>query len=200
MIVVISNIVSAKMVPFPYFEYYLIPAGLFIYPLSFLMSDLVTEFFGAQMARKMVYITLGMNLLVFAILQIALHMPAQSLEEQYAFQSILGLSGLRIFSSLAAYSIAQLVDIQIYSIIKHWTGSKHLWIRANGSTGISQCVDTILVDIIFLYWGLGMGMGQVFPIMLFSFAYKLLFSITITPVFYLLIFIIRRNLWRQNVA
>lgn len=190
-IVVISNIISAKMVPLPYFENFCIPAGLITYPLTFMLSDLMTEIFGANRAKRMVYITLGMNILTLGILQSALSLPGQSVEEQAIFQAVLGLSGLRIFSSLTAYSVAQLVDIQIYAMIKRWTGLRFLWVRANGSTWLSQIVDTVLIDILFLYWGMNMQLIEVVPIMIFSILYKIFFSLATTPLFYLLVFVVR---------
>lgn len=189
-IVVISNILSAKMVTLPLLELS-IPAGLITYPLTFLLSDLVTEIFGARRAKLMVYIALGMSLLSFGMIQVGLALPTSGIEAQMAFQAVLGLSGLRIFSSLVSYLTSQVVDIQLYAAIKRWTGPKWLWLRNNGSTCASQIVDTILIDLIFLWWGLRMTMAEVVPIMLFSYAYKAFFSLACTPLFYLLVFLIR---------
>lgn len=189
-IVVLSNIISAKMVLLPFIQLS-IPAGLITYPLTFILSDLVTEIFGARKATFMVYTALAMNLLSVGLIKLAILMPAGSPEEQRAFQAILGLSGLRIFSSLISYLTSQMVDIQLYALIKKWTGPKMLWLRNNGSTCISQIVDTIMIDVIYLWWGLGMVMGDIWPIMLFSFAYKSFFSAALTPLFYLLVYMVR---------
>lgn len=189
-IVVISNILSAKMITLPFFALS-IPAGLITYPLTFLLSDLVTEIFGAKRAKLMVYIALAMSLLSFGMIQIALLLPESGFDEQKTFQVVLGLSGLRIFSSLISYLTSQLVDIQLYAAIKKWTGPKFLWLRNNGSTCVSQIVDTVMIDLIFLWWGLGMTMTEVAPIMLFSYAYKAFFSVACTPIFYFLVFLIR---------
>lgn len=188
-IVVMSNIISAKMVKLPFFEDFSIPAGLIIYPLTFLLSDLVTEIFGAKKAKLIVYIAFGMNILSFAMIEFALMLPSVSYSEQSAFQDVLGASGIRIFSSLFAYFVAQMIDIQLYAWIKKMTGSRMLWLRNNGSTCASQLVDTLLIDIIYLYWGLGMSMEQVMPIMVFSYAFKSFFSIANTPLFYLCIYL-----------
>ncbi len=196
-LVVLSNIISAKMVVLPYVGL-LIPAGLVTYPLTFLLSDLVTEFFGPKKATFMVYITLGMNLLSFGIIELALWLPAHIEGEHNAFKMILGASGLRIFSSLTAYAIAQLADIQLYALIKKWTGPRLLWLRNNGSTCISQLIDTVAIDIIFLYWGLNMEIQQVVPIMIFSYAYKALFSVATTPLFYCCVFIFRKHCKSDN--
>jgi uncharacterized integral membrane protein (TIGR00697 family) len=189
-IVVISNILSAKMITLPFFALS-IPAGLITYPLTFLLSDLVTEIFGAKRAKLMVYIALAMTLLSFGMMQIALLLPESGCDEQKAFQAVLGLSGLRIFSSLISYLTSQLVDIQLYAAIKKWTGPKFVWLRNNGSTCVSQIVDTVMIDLIFLWWGLGMTITEVAPIMLFSYAYKAFFSVACTPIFYFLVFLIR---------
>lgn len=193
-IVIISNLLSAKLVTLPWIEL-TIPAGLITYPFSLLITDLVTEVFGAKRARFMIYLALAMNLLSLGLIQMALSLPTGGSEEQRAFQIVFGLSGIRIFSSLVAYAVSQVVDVQLYSAIKKWTGSKWLWLRNNGSSLASQLVDTVMIDILFLWWGLGMTMSEVFPIMLFSYLYKAFFSAACTPLFYLLIFFVR-NKWR----
>lgn len=192
-IVVISNIISVKLVKLPFFSDFSIPVGLITYPLTFLVADLVTEFYGAKKAKLMVYIALGMNLLSFGIIELALMIPAHSAEEQRAFQAIMGLSGLRIFASLAAYLAAQVVDIQLYAWIKRLTGSRFLWLRNNGSTFASQIVDTVIVDVIFLWWGLSMPMAEVVPIMIFAWGYKAFFSLAGTPLFYFCVHMIRKK-------
>ncbi|MCB1213437.1 MAG: queuosine precursor transporter [Chlamydiia bacterium] len=189
-IVVISSILSAKMIMLPLFHLQ-VPAGLVIYPITFLLSDLVTEVFGAKYAKLMVYVALAMSLLSFAIIQVGLVLPGTDSETNKAFQTLLGLTGLRIFSSLIAYLTSQIVDIQLYAAIKRWTGPKWLWLRNNGSICISQIIDTVMIDLIFLWWGLGMTLAEVAPIMVFSYLYKACFSIACTPLFYVLVFLVR---------
>jgi uncharacterized integral membrane protein (TIGR00697 family) len=189
-IVVISNILSAKLVTLPLWDL-IIPVGLITYPLTFLLTDLVTEIFGARRAKLMVYVALAMNLLSFGMIQVGVWLPSHDTSQQQAFQAVLGLSGLRIFSSLISYVTSQIVDIQLYAAIKRWTGAKFLWLRNNGSTCVSQVVDTVIIDLIFLWWGLKMPFSEVAPIMLFSYLYKLFFSVAGTPLFYLLVFFVR---------
>jgi queuosine precursor transporter len=191
-IVVMSNIISAKMVRLPFFDFS-IPAGVVTYPLSFFLSDLITEIFGPKRAKQMVYVTFAMSFISFGMIELALILPADKIETQRAFQAILGLSGLRIFSSLIAYGTSQLADIQLYALIKRWTGPRFLWLRNNLSVCLSQMIDTFLVDMIFLYWGLGIALPQVGHIMLFSYLYKALFSVVCTPAFYFSVFAIKRK-------
>lgn len=198
-LVVVSNIISAKMIQLPFFDNFLIPAGLITYPFTFLLSDLTTEIYGAKKAKLIVYIALAMNLLTLGILQLSLMLPSHSPESEMAYQAILGLSGLRIFSSLVAYVMSQIADIQIYALIKRWTGLRFLWVRANGSTWVSQLLDTFIIDILFLYWGMGMSMAHVAPIMLFSFCYKAFFSVANTPFLYLCVYWIRGKVSQNQV-
>ncbi len=191
-IVVVSNIISAKLVRVPYFQNFAIPAGLIIYPLAFLLSDFVTEIFGAKKAKQMVYIAFGMSLLSFGLIQIALQLPSVFSDNEEAFQAVLGLSGIRICASLTAFIVAQIVDIQLYTLIKRWTGFRFLWLRNNGSTWVSQLLDTIIIDLIYFFWGMGMSLEQVFPIMLFSYAYKVGWSVLMTPLFYIFMFVASR--------
>jgi queuosine precursor transporter len=191
-IVVLSNILSAKMICLPFFDFS-IPAGLITYPLTFLLSDLVTESFGAKRAKLMVYIALGMSLLSFLLIQGVLLLPTKDSQAAAAFTLLLGASSLRIFSSLVAYISSQIVDIYMYALIKRKTNLKFLWLRSNGSTWISQLVDTIVIDILFLYWGLKMPIQEVLPIMLFSYVYKVFFSVACTPLFYLCVYFVRRK-------
>lgn len=187
MIAVLSNLLSAKLIALPLIPL-TIPAGLIVYPIVFLLSDLVTELFGAKRAKLMVYVSLAMNLLSLGLIQLTLMMPSTNLEQSLLFKAVLGLSCLRVFSSLIAYITSQLVNIQLYAAIKRWTNSRFLWLRNNGATCISQMVDTVVIDLIFLWWGLKMPFTVVAPIMLFSYLYKVFFSVACTPLFYLLVF------------
>ena len=197
-IVVLSNILSVKLVKLPWLLPS-VPAGLITYPLTFLLSDLVTEIFGARRAKAMVYIALSMSLLSFALIQWGLILPSEQREMQSAFHTVLGLTGVRVFSSLIAYVTAQMVDIHLYAAIKRRTGMKWLWLRNNASTCVSQLVDTVMIDLLFLWWGLSMPMTEVFPILIFSYVYKTFFSAACTPLFYALVFLIRgKKEWKQR--
>lgn len=183
LIVIVANLISAHMVPLPW-SGISVPAGLFIYPLTFLLSDLVTELFGVKLAKRMLYLSLSLNALSLIVIETLLFFSHASTH--------LELGALRIFASLVAYFVSQMVDIQLYAWIKSLTGERFLWLRNNASTCASQLVDTILIDLIYLYGGLGMPWEQVLPIMLFSYLYKAFFSVTSTPLFYLCVFWFKR--------
>lgn len=186
-LVVISNAISAKLIPLPLFDAFAIPAGLITYPLTFILSDLITELYGAKEGRRMVLTALGLSLLSYAIIQIALWLPSNQPDFQQSFDAVLGLNGWIVLASLTAFVAAQILDVQLYAWIRSLTGERLLWLRNNGSTLISQLVDTVLVNWIFLHFGLGMETTAIFQIMLFSYGYKAVFSIGMTPLFYWLV-------------
>lgn len=192
-IVVISNVVSAKLFFFPLIDNFAIPAGLITYPLTFLLSDLMTELYGQSQAKKMIYTALTLSILGFAIIEMALLLPAAPSEAQEIFEAVLGLNGWIVLASLVAFLIAQSLDVYLYAAIKKWTGERFLWIRNNGSTLASQVVDTVTVNWIYLFFGLGMGHEAIAQIALFSYFYKALLSIALTPLFYLLVALGRRQ-------
>lgn len=183
-LVVLSNLVSGKLISLPLGLPGGIPAGVLIYPLTFLVSDLVTELYGSQKAKQMVYSALGLSLLSFGIIQFVLWLPASQTDNQVAFQLIMHSSSLALIASLIAYLIAQILDIKIYASIKQWSGPSFLWIRTNVSTLVSQLLDTIIVNFLHLYIGLGMDMSIVSQAIFFSYGYKAFFSIANTPFFY----------------
>ncbi|CAF23591.1 queuosine precursor transporter [Candidatus Protochlamydia amoebophila] len=194
LVTVLSNILSAKMVFLPLFQLN-IPAGLLTYPLTFLLSDLITELLGAKKAKEMIYTGLGINILSFGLIEVVLLLPTSIGNDQGAFKEILGLSGLRIFSSLTAYLIAQIIGIQVYALIKKFTGSRFLWLRSNGAACISQLLDSIVIDMLYFYWGLGMPISYILPIIFFSFAYKTFFNFSTTPVFYFIVYLFK-TVWQ----
>ncbi len=194
-IVVVANIISVKMVHVPYPVDLSFPVGLLFYPLTFLIGDLVTEIYGAKKAKLIVYIALGMNLLSLGMIQIALALPAASWQEESAFQDVLGLGNIRIMASLIAYLVAQIAGIQLFALIKSRTGERFLWLRNNASACVAQILDTVIVDLIYLYWGLGMPAEVVGQIILFSYVFKVFFSLANTPLFYLCVYLIRQASW-----
>ena len=148
----------------------------------------------------MVYAAFCMNLLSFCILKISIHLPTNDTYVANAFLMVFGNNGLIIFSSLLAYLFAQILDVKIYSVLKNWTNGRFLWLRNNGSTFLAQLADTLTVNTIFLYFGLGMSWNEVVPIMVFSYFYKISFSLAGTPLFYLAVSLARKKLGRTSTA
>ncbi len=197
-IVILSNLITVKMVSVPWLTPYAIPCGLLTYPLTFLLGDLVTEIYGSAKAKFMVYLGFGASLVAHGIVLLALNMPAHpdwvfaynpyhlgdAAAQQKAFETIFGLNGIAVLSSLAAYGASQLLDINLFGFLKEVTKNKHLWLRNGGSTLISQLTDTLIVNVLLLYCGLKLELNLVIQISLVCYLFKMGFAICNIPLFY----------------
>lgn len=200
-IVILSNLVTVKLISIPFFPSFLLPCGLLIYPFTFLISDLVTEIYGEQRARFMVYLGFAMVVISYLIIQLALKLPPHpewSLAinpykhpdaslYQTAFESVFGMHGLALLSSMCVYAVSQLLDIRLFGFIKELTKNKHLWLRNAGSMLTSQIVDTLAVNILLLYCGLKLDLCFVIKISVICYLYKTIFTLCNIPIFYLFV-------------
>lgn len=205
-ILVLTNIVGTKLfLLFPnggpaWFnggEPVTLTAGIITYPLTFWLTDIVSEIWGRRRADVMVWLGFGASLLMLAILQIAVALapsdfwtlPARGLETssemQAAYAAVFHNPRLLVFASMLAYLVAQLFDVRLYHFWWRVSAGKHLWLRNNGSTMISQLVDTIIVNGIFLRWGFGMTWPQIGEVILWVYLVKMMMALLDTPLIYL---------------
>ncbi len=158
--------------------------GLIPFPLTFILTDIVNEYYGKDGARRMTLIGLGMLVFAVSIVTVARLLPtaAGSPVPAAAFEGAFGLTLRLVFASLTAYVIGQFVDIHVFQTFKNLTREKHLWLRATGSTAVSQIIDTTAVNFLFLA-GV-MPLTDVAVVTGWSYLYKLIVAITLTPVCY----------------
>ena len=203
---VLTNVVAAKLfaVPLPGFAaawvgapVLTLTAGLVTYPITFLLTDTVAEIWGQRRAAFMVYAGFGMSFVMLLVLQVAVHLtpsPAWNLEAfgfatpdeaQRAYHATFSAPGILVLASMSAYLVAQLIDVKLYHFWWRVTGGKHLWLRNNGSTWISQLVDTIIVNAIFLHWGLHLPVDVIVQVIVASYVAKILIAALDTPLIYL---------------
>lgn len=130
---------------------FVIPLGVLPYPLTFLCIDLISELFGKERANRVVWIGFGLNLWLFfliwvaGILPPAVEMPVTSQHPDYPFFTIRTLTMSNITGSMIAYLVTQLLGVRLFHFCKKLTNGKHLWLRNNLSTLISQGLDTLIV-------------------------------------------------------
>lgn len=198
---IISNLVTVKFISLPWLSHLIIPCGLVFFPITFFISSLVTELFGESRARFIVYLGLSMCLVSLGVLVLALKFPAHPswsiIHTQYgysetssynhAFNTLFIFNSIALLSSMFAYAIAQLLDIRIFSFMKELTKGKKLWMRFCTSAVTSQIIDTLVVNVLFLYCGLKLDLGIVIQISLACFLYKVLFIGATVPLLYLAI-------------
>ena len=211
-VLVLTNIIGVKLfLAFPqsmpnglFGEAVTLTTGLITYPITFLLTDIVCEVFGRKRANLMVATGFVMSLLTLVLIQISLVLPGAPAwpsgnphygsvaEMQQAFESVFTLPGILILGSMTAYLVAQLMDVKLFHFWKELTHGRHLWLRNNASTMISQLVDTIIVNSIFLGLGLGLDWGLVAKIIAASYLFKLLMAAADTPFIYLGVWLVRR--------
>ena len=177
--------------------------GVLLWPLEFIMTDIVNEYYGPKAVRRISWIAVSLISYGFIVFYIAMSMPPadfyiSSGAENHvpnmndAFNSIFGQGMWIILGSITAFLVSQLVDVTIFHKIKRMTGEKQVWLRATGSTLVSQLVDSFVVIFIAFKIGKGWSWPQVISIALLGYSYKALMAIILTPVIYFVEKIIER--------
>ena len=162
-----------------------IPVGTVVFPISFILTDVVNEYYGRSGSRLMTLVGMGMLILGFGIITAArLAPPAEdTYVSQAAFDEVFGLAPRLFLASLVAYLVSQFLDIYTFHIVKRVTESRHLWLRAIGSTALSQIIDTLFVN-----FGAWIGLRPLADIVettVWSYIYKLIVAVALTPLCYL---------------
>jgi uncharacterized integral membrane protein (TIGR00697 family) len=174
----------------------ILPVSIIWYPLTFLVTDIVSEIYGARRARFLVIMGFCMSLLLLAFSLIGIALPVASVYPlQQDYQNIFGPVWRLLFASMAAYLLAQLVDVQLFHFWKRLTRGRHLWLRNNGSTMISQLVDSLTVNTIFLYRNPTVftgTLGDLMGIILGVYVVKVTIAALDTPLCYLGVWAVRR--------
>jgi len=177
-LIVISNVVANKIVGFWKFS---IPAGIIAYSASFLLTDVLVEFYGKKQAKKAVWSGFFASIVSLLIIFIAIKWPSASFwQYQEEFSLVLKNTWRIVLASLVAYLISQNHDVWAFSFWKKKTKSKHLWFRNNASTIVSQAIDSFVFVFIAFY-----GLFPIIPIMIGLFVAKFLVAILDTPFIYL---------------
>jgi uncharacterized integral membrane protein (TIGR00697 family) len=158
--------------------------GTVAFPIAFLLTDIVNEYYGRRGARVMTTVGMAMLVVGFAIIMAAKYAPIsdETYVTQEAFDNVFGLTGRLFAASLVAYLVSQLLDIYTFHIVKRVTESRHLWLRAIGSTALSQVVDTVFVNFGALFGNL--PVTRIWEIVLWSYVYKLIVATLLTPLCY----------------
>lgn len=159
-------------------------AGVIAFPITFIVTDLLNEYYGKRGIRFVTFIGMAMICFEFVLLKVALEVPVaeNSPVSQGAFQEVFGSSTRVIIGSLIAYLVGQLVDIFLFHWLRNLTEGRFLWLRATGSTFGSQFIDTFIVLTVAFYGQL--SAGEIIAISLFNYLYKFLIAVGITPIIY----------------
>jgi len=186
--------------------------GVVIWPLVFMISDIINEYFGRDGVRKISFMTAGMIAWSFLVVLAGTEIPPADFWLQinstdpagnpfnidFAYSSIFR-AGLGIIAgSLTAFLISQLIDAYTFHYLKRITGHKKLWLRATGSTVISQIIDSFVILFIAFYLLGNWSMQQVLQVGLVQYTYKVGMAILLTPLIYVAHGVIDRYLSKGN--
>lgn len=201
-LIVMGNLIYQKFVflpilPFHTFE---LSVGAILYPLTFLLTDLITEFYGKEKANFCVKLGISMNILVACIIIVMDQLEATTWSKvnDSIFHTVFGLYSVAFIGSILACYTAQLVDIKLYLWIRKITKGKWLWARNNGSTAVSLFIDTCVV-VTFMTIFHVLPSDRMGPLIINSYCFKLFFSICSTPLFYVCVGIIKHLQQRRKI-
>ncbi|MFN8259153.1 MAG: queuosine precursor transporter [Bacteroidales bacterium] len=166
---------------------YAFSAGIIPWPFVFLTTDLINEYFGKKGVRRLTFITAGLILYAFLLIFMSMQFDAlpYSPVDNETFNKVFGQSMWIIIGSMTAFLTSQLVDVIIFVFIKNRTGAKKLWLRATGSTVISQLIDTFIVGGIAFWLPGKISFTEYLNTSVGGYTGKLLLAIVLTPLIYL---------------
>jgi queuosine precursor transporter len=195
-------------------------AGVLLWPVVFIMTDVINEYFGKKGVQFLSFLTVGLIAYSFIMVGLSIGLkPADfwSLShinsdlpaaEQDAIRQNVGnynaayalvyrQSNWIILGSLTAFLLGQLIDVAVFHRIKRMTGNRWIWLRSTGSTLISQFFDSFIVLLIAFYWGAGWSLEKIIALGLVAYAYKFLVAVLMTPVIYLVHYFINWYLGKE---
>ena len=185
-------------------------AGVLTWPIIFIMTDIINEYFGVKQVRFLSILTSILIAFAFLVVGLAMQLSpsefwvnqninGKNLDMNNAFSGIFGQGMWIIVGSITAFIVGQVADVLIFHKIKRLTGERALWLRATGSTLVSQLIDSFVVIFIAFYinpqyhwsWQMVAAIGLV------NYTYKFLVAILMTPILYLVHNIIDRYLGEE---
>ena len=168
--------------------------GILPYPITFLVTDIISEIYGRKKANQVVISGFVSSLFIMGVVLIAdaVTATAWSPVDNSLFTKVFGLFGPAVFASMTAYLTAQFIDIRIFHFWKKLTKGKHLWLRNNGSTIFSQLVDTSSVLFLLCYFGV-IPWDKFSILFINGFLFKMLIALIDTPLFYFFSGLLRRR-------
>jgi uncharacterized integral membrane protein (TIGR00697 family) len=180
-------------------------AGVLLWPVVFILTDIINEYYGKKGVRLLSFLTAGLIAYSFLMIYMGVHTSpadwwvgsAQNkgiTDYSLAYNAVFGQGLWIICGSLVAFLVGQILDVYVFHKLKQATGEKLIWLRSTGSTLVSQLVDSFVVLFIAFYIGAGWPIEQVLAVCTVNYIYKVVMAIGLTPAIYLMHGIIERFL------
>jgi queuosine precursor transporter len=188
---VVGDIVGGKLMEVRVFGMpFTISVGMIPFPITFVLTDILNEFYGERVARNVTWVGFAMAVFSFGVLTLAVALPWAPFTRspgwagmnERSFNNVFSGSQRILLASMAAYLVSQFSDIAVFHFLKRISRNKHLWLRATGSTVVSQLIDSVVVQAV-AWYGM-MPIRKIGAILVSSYAVKLVVAIGLTPLIY----------------
>jgi len=189
---VTCNLIANKFVTVNLgFKVFIISAGILPYPLTFLVTDLISEIYGQKKANLVVFSGFVASIFVLSFLWLGAQFNSipNSIVNDFTYNTVFQNAWRLITASMVAYLFAQFIDVRVFHFWKKLTKGKHLWLRNNGSTIASQLIDTTLV-ISILFIGVW-DTNQILSAIIDGWIFKMLIALLDTPIIYVVIYLLK---------
>ena len=189
---VTCNLIANKFVTVNLgFKVFIVSAGILPYPLTFLVTDLISEIYGQKKANLVVFSGFVASMFVLSFLWLGAQFNSipNSIVNDFTYNTVFQNAWRLITASMIAYLFAQFIDVRIFHFWKKLTNGKHLWLRNNGSTIASQLIDTTLV-IFILFVGVW-DTNQILSAIIDGWIFKMLIALLDTPIIYVVIYLLK---------
>ena len=204
---VTAELISNKLIEIPIefnlfggkFGPFVTIVGILPWPVVFLLTDLLNEFYGYKAVRKLSWITAILIAYCFLIVGLSMEIPAvnipgSNLSDDTAYNKVFGQAQMVIVGSICAFLVSQLLDASLFSWIKSKTGDRFIWLRSTGSTLVSQLIDSYIVLYIGFVLPGSLSFVDFMTIAPTNYVLKIIIAILLTPLIYLGHYLIKRDL------
>jgi queuosine precursor transporter len=185
---VVCNLIARKFVTVDLgFHQFVVSAGILPYPITFLVTDLISEIYGRRRANLLVTAGFLASIFVLGVVWLGAQFPSVPFSpvSDEAYHNVIATDAWRtVFASMLAYLVAQYIDVYLFEFWRHLTHGRHLWLRNNGSTIVSQMVDSSLVIFVLFYGNEEWGAEKMLTTIRDMWMFKSLMALADTPFFY----------------
>lgn len=197
---IVAELIGGKLVQF--FGTFTQSIGIILWPVVFVLTDLINEYYGRSGVRKLTFITIGLIIYTYFLITVAINLNAVDFSpvNDSIFLTVFGQSQWIIIGSIIAFLSSQLVDVYIFWRLRNVTGKRMIWLRATGSTLVSQLIDTFVVQFIAFVIPGKWAFGEFFVNASWGYFFKLLVALALIPLIYLGHFAIERFLGEGKEA
>jgi queuosine precursor transporter len=195
---IVAELIGGKVVAF--FGLFTQSVGIILWPVVFVLTDLINEHYGRKGVQRLTFITVGLIAYTFVLITAGIGIPAVhgSPVSDQEFITVFGQSRWIIIGSITAFFVSQLCDVYVFWVLRRVTKGKHIWLRATGSTAISQLIDTFLVQFIAFVIPGKWAWDEFVRNASWGYSFKLLIAVLLTPLVYLGHYLIREILKKDS--